>query len=94
MELVGGEFVECVLKHRDVWLPARGIVQNAIEKRHEVCHKYVRMYTIGKLCHNTCSIGTRCFQQAYKHLHLASNDGQRNHKGVKTDCHVKLIGPV
>lgn len=38
MELVGGEFVGCVLRHRDVWLPARAIVQKAIEKRHEVCY--------------------------------------------------------
>ena len=37
MELVGGEFTECVVAYRDVWLPARNIVQKAIEKRQEVC---------------------------------------------------------
>ena len=37
MELVGGEFTECVVAYRDVWLPTRNIVQKAIEKRREVC---------------------------------------------------------
>ena len=37
MELVGGEFTECVVAYRDVWLPARNVVQKAIEKRQEVC---------------------------------------------------------
>ena len=37
MELVGGEFTECVVAYRDVWLPTRNIVQKAIEKRQEVC---------------------------------------------------------
>ena len=37
MELVGGEFTECVVAYRDVWLPAGNIVHKAIEKRQEVC---------------------------------------------------------
>ena len=36
MEMVGSEFKECVLRHRDVWLPARDIVKEALRTRREV----------------------------------------------------------
>ena len=34
--LVGREFSECVLRHKNSWLPARCIVSDSIEKRLEV----------------------------------------------------------
>ena len=36
MQLVGGEFSERVCEYKDVWLPARTIVQKAIDSRLEV----------------------------------------------------------
>ena len=43
MNLVGGEFVDCVREQVRVWLPARAIVKNALDSRLEVgrdcgCH--------------------------------------------------------
>ena len=36
MQLVGTEFTEKVMEYKDVWLPARAIVQRAIESRLQV----------------------------------------------------------
>ena len=36
MELVGGEFVDRVTSTRDIWLPARELVEAAMDKRYSV----------------------------------------------------------
>ena len=36
MQLVGTEFTEKVMEYKDIWLPARTIVQRAIESRLQV----------------------------------------------------------
>ena len=36
MQLVGREFCETVKEYKDVWLPARAIVQRALESRFQV----------------------------------------------------------
>ena len=36
MDLVGGEFTERVKEYKDVWLPARTIVQKALNSRLQV----------------------------------------------------------
>ena len=36
MELVGKEFKECILRYKNVWLPAREVVHSAISNRFEV----------------------------------------------------------
>ena len=36
MQLVGKEFTDRVVEYKDIWLPARTIVQRAIESRLEV----------------------------------------------------------
>ena len=36
MELVGREFTERVQEYKDIWLPARAIVQRAIKSRLQV----------------------------------------------------------
>ena len=36
VELVGREFTERVQEYKDIWLPARAIVQRAIESRLQV----------------------------------------------------------
>ena len=36
MQLVGGEFTERVREYKDTWLPARTIVQKAIDSRLQV----------------------------------------------------------
>ena len=38
MQLVGREFTERVMEYKDVWLPARAIVQEAIESRLQVTY--------------------------------------------------------
>ena len=40
MKMVEEEFLETVSYFKDVWLPARTIVQSAIEKRYEVSAEY------------------------------------------------------
>ena len=37
MELVGSMFVDKVVHYKESWLPAREIVERAIDKRYEVC---------------------------------------------------------
>ena len=37
MELVKSEFLESVLYFKDSWLPARSLVEEAVEKRFEAC---------------------------------------------------------
>ena len=39
MELVGREFSEKVIEYKDIWLPARAIVQRALESRFQVSYK-------------------------------------------------------
>ena len=36
MELVGREFSERVMEYKDIWLPAKAIVQRALESRFQV----------------------------------------------------------
>ena len=40
MKMVEEEFLETVSYFKDVWLPARTIVETAIEKRYEVSVEY------------------------------------------------------
>ena len=47
MNLVGEEFLDQVCFYRDSWLPARGLVKEALRKRQEV-HLAVLKFTSGK----------------------------------------------
>ena len=63
MNLVGGEFVDCVREQVRVWLPARAIVKSALDSRHEVgrdcgCHDrllFGNLMWITKLSLNHCT---------------------------------------
>lgn len=57
--MVEEEFLGTVSYFKDVWLPARTIVQTAIEKRHEVCKKSHRVHVSMKTSRSCLNGWTR-----------------------------------
>ena len=61
MQLVGGEFTQCVLRHQSVSLPARGVVRACIDSRSQVnthiqSHAHIHTVPIALVCWSDCLV--------------------------------------